>query len=144
MNLTNINLETIFENVKLIDKEIYRDSMTLNDVKFFGLIQTASLVFGSNFNVKIGEKITCNTFIEYIIKARKEFDSIKLIIDSGEITFGFDEESEHWIVMTTTTPNYKGIILNLLSLRKIAVKEKFEINLGSYKVMQVAIELRKP
>lgn len=144
MNLANINLETIFNNIELIGKEIFIDTMTLNSIKFNGLIQTARLVFGSNFKVKLGDKVQSTLFPEQIIDASRNYDNIRLFINSSEITFSFDDESNHWIVVTTTDPEYKTILSNLIGLKKIAAKEKFEINLGSYKVLQIANELRKP
>lgn len=143
MNLANINLETIFEKMKLIEKEVFIDTMTLNSVKFNGLIQTAKLVFGSNFSVRLKDKTTSTLFPEQIFDASKNYDGIKLFINSHEITFSFDDETNHWVVMTTTDPEYKKILINLIGLKKIAAQEKFEINLGSYLAVDLVNKLRK-
>lgn len=147
MNLANINLQHIFEKLGTIIRESQHESLSLDCGRLLRLVKTAKCIFKDRLKVRIGKQWYTDITLETIIKARDSYDVIELCFDNLSdlinLTYGFDEELGYWICILKPTKDYQNIVLNLILTQKLAPITPFELNMGSFKVVELANNLRK-
>lgn len=147
MNLENISLKPIIENVCLAVKEAQREALSMDCAGLLKLIQTAKTIFKDNLKIKIGQCWFADILLTNIIRARDEYDSIQLSFETSEglldLVYSFDEEANCWLCIMRTAKKFPDLIIDLILTRKLASIIPFEMNMGSFKVVELANNLRK-
>ncbi len=148
MNLANIDLGQIYYQMMILEREARYDSLSLDCMKLYKLIQTAKLVFKNEFKLRVGKKWFSDLMQWDIRLAKDSYDSIELHFKEGaeafSLVYGFDEEAGVWMQVLKQTNGSTEIVHNLILTQKIAARLNFEINLGSFSVVEIANNLRKP
>lgn len=147
MNLENLNVKEVFEGVVRLATEAHMASLSLDCARLQSLIQTARLIFNDAFKVRIGNQWYSELSLPSIIHARDNYDTLELSFgnsgDENRFTYAFDEEFGFWMCMFKPKTNAQDIVTNLILTQRLSAQLPYELNLGSFRTVELANNLRK-
>lgn len=147
MNLENLNLKEVFDGVVRLATEAHMASLSLDCARLQNLIQTARVIFQDAFKVRIGPQWYSELSLTSIIEARDNYDTLELSFgklgEEDKFTYAFDDEFGYWMCMFKPKSEAQDIVANLILTKRLASQLPYELNLGSFKTVELANNLRK-
>ena len=147
MNLENIHLKEVFDGVVRLATEAHIASLSLDCARLQNLIQTARQVFKDTFKIRIGTQWYGDLSLPHVISARDNYDTLELsfgeAVNRVSFTYAFDEESGFWMCIFRPRLEAQDLLSNLILTQRLSSYLSFELNQASFKVVELANNLRK-